>query len=142
MGGQGCAVRLYYSVNVPLKDGMDDDSFEFLFKPILTKIMAQYQPGAIVLQSGADSLAQDKLGVFNLSIKGHAACHKYMASFGVPLLVLGGGGYKIKNVARCWTYETGVLLGPTQQPSSNTGSSLRPWAQHFPISQAQQAHQG
>ncbi|KAL6764689.1 hypothetical protein V8C86DRAFT_2468167 [Haematococcus lacustris] len=101
----------YYSVNVPLKDGMDDDSFEFLFKPILTKIMAQYQPGAIVLQSGADSLAQDKLGVFNLSIKGHAACHKYMASFGVPLLVLGGGGYKIKNVARCWTYETGVLLG-------------------------------
>ena len=29
-------------------------------------------------------------GVFNLTIKGHAACHKLMASFGVPLLVLGG----------------------------------------------------
>ena len=27
------------------------------------------------------------------------------------MLVLGGGGYKIKNVARLWTYETGVLLG-------------------------------
>jgi acetoin utilization deacetylase AcuC-like enzyme len=34
-----------------------------------------------------------------------------MMSFGVPLLVLGGGGYKIKNVARCWAYETAVLLG-------------------------------
>ncbi len=62
-------------------------------------------------QTGADSLAHDKLGVFNLSIKGHAMCHRFMASYGVPLLVLGGGGYKIKNVARCWTYETGVLLG-------------------------------
>jgi hypothetical protein len=28
----------------------------------------------------------------------------------VPTLVLGGGGYTIRNVARCWTYETGVLL--------------------------------
>lgn len=60
---------------------------------------------------GADSIAGDKLGVFNLSTRGHAACHKFMASFGIPMLVLGGGGYKIKNVARLWTYETGVLLG-------------------------------
>lgn len=33
-----------------------------------------------------------------------------MKSFGVPLLVLGGGGYTIRNVARCWCYETGILL--------------------------------
>lgn len=25
------------------------------------------------------------------------------------MLVLGGGGYTIRNVARCWTYETSVL---------------------------------
>ena len=29
----------------------------------------------------------------------------------MPMLVLGGGGYTIRNVARCWTYETGCLLG-------------------------------
>jgi histone deacetylase 1/2 len=34
-----------------------------------------------------------------------------MTTFQVPLLVLGGGGYTIRNVARCWTYETGCLLG-------------------------------
>lgn len=61
--------------------------------------------------AGADSLTGDRLGCFNLSIRGHAEAHKFMASFGVPLLVLGGGGYKIKNVARCWAYETAVLLG-------------------------------
>ncbi len=69
---------------------------------------------AVVCAAGADSLSHDKLGVFNLSIRGHAQCHRMLASYGVPLLVLGGGGYKIKNVARCWTYETGVLLGEAQ----------------------------
>ena len=77
--------------------------------------MERYQPGAIVLQSGADSIAGDKLGAFNLSTKGHAMCHKFMASFGLPMLVLGGGGYKIKNVARLWAYETGALLGVEEE---------------------------
>lgn len=26
------------------------------------------------------------------------------------MLVLGGGGYTLRNVPRCWTYETAVLL--------------------------------
>ena len=33
-----------------------------------------------------------------------------MKSFGLPTLVVGGGGYNIRNVSRCWTYETAVLL--------------------------------
>ena len=28
----------YYSLNVPLKDGLDDASFQRLFKPIMTKV--------------------------------------------------------------------------------------------------------
>lgn len=38
---------------MPLKDGVDDESYQFLFRPIMHKIMEVYQPGAIVLQSGA-----------------------------------------------------------------------------------------
>eukprot|EP00239_Pterosperma_sp_CCMP1384_P005968 CAMPEP_0197856388 /NCGR_PEP_ID=MMETSP1438-20131217/28460_1 /TAXON_ID=1461541 /ORGANISM="Pterosperma sp., Strain CCMP1384" /LENGTH=593 /DNA_ID=CAMNT_0043471829 /DNA_START=27 /DNA_END=1808 /DNA_ORIENTATION=- len=100
----------YHSLNIPLHDGIDDESYEHLFKPILAKVMQNYQPSAIVFQSGADSLSGDRLGCFNLSIKGHGECLKYMQGFGVPLLVLGGGGYTIRNVARCWAYETGLLL--------------------------------
>ena len=33
-----------------------------------------------------------------------------MRRYSVPLLLLGGGGYTIRNVARCWTYETAVAL--------------------------------
>lgn len=68
------------------------------------------RPSAIVLQCGADSLACDRLGCFNLSLKGHGECVAFVKSFRIPLLVLGGGGYTIKNVARCWTYETSILL--------------------------------
>ena len=54
------------------------------------------------------SLANDRLGCFNLSIKGHGECVEYIKKFKIPLLVLGGGGYVIRNVARCWTYETSI----------------------------------
>ncbi|OEL19738.1 Histone deacetylase 9 [Dichanthelium oligosanthes] len=76
----------YYSINIPLKDGIDDSSFTRLFKTIIAKVVETYLPGAIVLQCGADSLARDRLGCFNLSIEGST--------------VTGGGGYTKENVAR------------------------------------------
>jgi hypothetical protein len=74
-------------------------------------VVELYQPGAIVVCGGADSLSGDRLGCFNLSLQGHAHCMQFLASFNVPMLVLGGGGYTMRNVARCWCYETGRLLG-------------------------------
>ncbi|KAG2183374.1 hypothetical protein INT43_006380 [Umbelopsis isabellina] len=100
-----------YAVNVPLRDGIDDDSYKNIFQPVIKHIMEWYRPGAVVLQCGGDSLAGDRLGCFNLSMKGHASCVEYMKSFNVPLMMLGGGGYTIRNVARTWTYETGLALG-------------------------------
>uniref|UniRef100_A0A7S2CEU7 Histone deacetylase n=1 Tax=Octactis speculum TaxID=3111310 RepID=A0A7S2CEU7_9STRA len=100
----------YYSVNCPLREGMDDKAYAQVFKPVIQKVMEVFQPGAVVLQCGADSLTGDRLGCFNLTLKGHAECVKFVKSFRVPTLVLGGGGYTIRNVARCWTYETAVLL--------------------------------
>ena len=94
-----------YALNVPLNDGIDDDSFQDLFRPVIRKVMEAYQPEAVVLQCGADSLAGDRLGCFNLSVKGHADCLRFLRSFNVPLMVLGGGGYTMRNVARCWCYE-------------------------------------
>ena len=130
-----------------------------------------YRPSAVVLQCGADSLAGDRLGCFNLSLRGlslshthahthslssplslslslslthahthtlslslsltlthtlspplslyhplslspsgHAECVDFIRRYNLPLLLLGGGGYTIRNVARCWTYETAVAL--------------------------------
>ena len=34
-----------------------------------------------------------------------------MTKFGIPIVLVGGGGYTITNVAKCWCYETGRLVG-------------------------------
>ncbi|KAG6746060.1 hypothetical protein POTOM_050573 [Populus tomentosa] len=88
-----------YALNIPLNDGMDDENFRGLFRPLIQKVMEVYQPDAVVLQCGADSLSGDRLGCFNLSVKGHADCLRFLRSYNVPLMVLGGGGYTIRNTA-------------------------------------------
>ncbi|TNY24007.1 histone deacetylase [Rhodotorula diobovata] len=100
-----------YAVNYPLKDGIDDESYRSVFRPVIQHIMDWYRPGAVVLQCGADSLASDKLGSFNLSMSGHASCVAFMRTFNVPLIIVGGGGYTIRNVARTWAFETGLACG-------------------------------
>ncbi|RUS29159.1 histone deacetylase RpdA [Jimgerdemannia flammicorona] len=101
----------HYAVNVPLRDGIDDESYKSVFRPVVQHIVDWYRPGAIVLQCGGDSLAGDKLGCFNLSMRGHANCVEFVKSFNIPMMVLGGGGYTIRNVSRTWTFETGLLVG-------------------------------
>ncbi|KAK6874406.1 Histone deacetylase RPD3 [Candida tropicalis] len=99
----------YHAVNVPLRDGIDDATYKSVFEPLITKIIEWYQPSAIVLQCGGDSLSGDRLGCFNLSMNGHANCVNFVKSFNIPLMVLGGGGYTMRNVARTWAYESGLL---------------------------------
>lgn len=48
---------------------------------------------------------------------------EFVKSFNLPMLMLGGGGYTIRNVARCWTYETAVALD-TEIPNGN-GSRVK-----------------
>jgi len=119
----------YYAINVPLKDGIDDVNFIRMFKVVIQKVVEVYQPGAIVLQCGADSLAGDRLGCFNLSIDGHSECVKFVKKLNIPLLVTGGGGYTKENVARCWTVETGVLVDtelPNEIPDNDYLKYFKP----------------
>lgn len=97
-------------MNVPLKRGITDQVYLELFKKVMHRVMASYVPDVMVIQCGADSLSKDKLGHLNLSIKAHGELVTFMKHFGIPMVLLGGGGYTIENVARCWTYETGLML--------------------------------
>ncbi|KAH3901622.1 histone deacetylase HOS2 SCDLUD_001388 [Saccharomycodes ludwigii] len=99
----------HYALNVPLQDGIDDDSYINLFKSIIEPLITSYRPTCIILQCGADSLGHDRLGAFNINIKAHGECARFVKSFGLPMLVVGGGGYTPKNVSRLWTYETGIM---------------------------------
>ena len=67
--GQGLGHN--YAINIPLKPGMNDECYNPLFRNVIDRVMEHYQPSVIVLQCGADSIVNDKLGMFNLSSIGH-----------------------------------------------------------------------
>lgn len=129
----------HYAVNVPLKDGITDESYHSIFVPIISRIVELYRPNVIVLQCGADSLSGDRLGCFNLSHIGHSSCIRFVKNFNIPLMILGGGGYTIKNVSRAWTYGTSVILGidiPDELPFNEFYSHYSPdYRISVPVSQ-------
>lgn len=52
----------FHSINVPLSPGMNDETYVPLFENIMRKVMEHFKPNAVVVQCGADSLCNDKLG--------------------------------------------------------------------------------
>lgn len=62
------------------------------------------------MQCGADSLAGDEIGDFNLTSNGHGTCIKKVLGYNIPVVLLGGGGYNVVNVAKCWTSHTALVL--------------------------------
>jgi len=112
----GVGTGKHHSINFPLRDGIDDKSYKSIFEPVIGKVMECYRPEAVVLQCGGDSLSGDRLGCFNLSMKGHANCVNFVKSFNLPTMILGGGGYTMRNVSRTWAYETGRLVGQDLGP--------------------------
>jgi histone deacetylase HOS2 len=120
----------HHAINVPLNDGITDEQYKGLFETIITRVVEKFRPGAIALQCGADSLAGDRLGKFNLLVEGHASCVEFCKKLGIPLIIFGGGGYTPKNVARAWAYETAIAIGhhkdiPTIIPAHT------PWRERF-----------
>lgn len=102
----------YFTVNVPLQSGIDDEMFFELFSKIFEKVMAQFKPEAIVTQCGADSLYGDPIDLknqFNLTTNGFCECIKLIIAKQVPTIFLGGGGYNFANTSRLWTSIIGIL---------------------------------
>jgi histone deacetylase 1/2 len=100
---------------------------DFLRIQVITKILEVFRPSVIVLQCGADSLSGDKLGCFNLSMHGHANCVQFIRKQNIPTILLGGGGYTVKNVGKAWAYETACALGI----EADIDDTVMPWNEYF-----------
>jgi histone deacetylase HOS2 len=98
----------HFSLNVPISSGIDDRQYKYLFEEVTLRTIKAFKPSAIVLQCGADSLGGDRLGQFNINIRQHGECVSFVKKQGLPLLILGGGGYTARNVARAWCHETAL----------------------------------
>ena len=103
----------YFSINLPLHDGIQDESFIAVCQKALSKVKEKFVPEAVVCQVGADGLNEDPMQSFNLTSKAFVQCIKQVVDWNLPTLILGGGGYNEANVARCWTEVTASLVNET-----------------------------
>ena len=101
----------YFSINVPLERGLTDADFVPLFNQIADEVKATYRPDVIVFQAGADGLAGDPLGTWNLTTISFIHALRKVLGWRLPTLILGGGGYNAVNVAKCWTAMTAEIVG-------------------------------
>lgn len=102
--GRGVAAGT--KMNLPLPMNAEDDEFLGLW-PGAEAFIDQFQPEIILLQAGADSLQGDPVTDMALTTRPHAFTTerlRYLADKHCEgrMLVLGGGGYNLRNVADAW----------------------------------------
>lgn len=100
-----------FSVNLPFYPGTDDETFVWGFNEIVPPLIEAYKPDAIVAQLGVDTMSTDPLTHLELTTNGFCKMVKRIRDFKLPLVALGGGGYNVTNVARCWTLALSIFAG-------------------------------
>ena len=114
-----------YSVNIPLFPFTDDATYLRIFNELVIPIIEAFDPDVITTQLGIDTHYNDPITHLQLTSKAFSAMIKEFAAFEKPWLALGGGGYDIDAVARCWTLAYGVMIN-------------RDWPNDIPLDYARQ----
>lgn len=57
----------------------------------MQEVYAQFNPEAVVMQLGADTMAGDPMCSFNMTPVGVGKCLQYVLGWKLPTLLLGGG---------------------------------------------------
>ena len=110
-----------YSVNIPLFPYTEDEPYLWAFREMAPPLIRAFAPEVLVTQLGIDSYHSDPITHLQLTSRGYVELIREFASLGLPWLALGGGGYDIGAVARCWALAYGVMLGvewPDRLPES------------------------
>ena len=97
------------AINLPLPRGTQDDGFALARDEVILPAVQAMRPQAIVLQCGADAVAEDPLSRLELSNNAHWAVVRALKDMAPRLLVLGGGGYNPWTVGRLWAGVWAIL---------------------------------
>lgn len=96
-----------YSVNVPLPRGTYDEAYLFAFDEVVVPLLRAYGPEVIIHQFGVDGHYRDPLVGLALTARAYSEMGARMHELAHSLcsgryLILGGGGYDLPSVPRCW----------------------------------------
>nr|WP_254429736.1 acetoin utilization protein AcuC [Ruegeria atlantica] len=97
--------------NLPVARGLNDDEFDAILDQLILPATEAFKPQALVLQCGADAVAEDPLSRLTLSNNSHWKAVAALKGLAPRVLVLGGGGYNPWSVGRLWTGVWATLNG-------------------------------
>lgn len=101
-------------LNIPLPPGAADTQFMQIW-PKLESFLRKQSPEFIIMQAGADSIEGDPITHLALSEQSHAHVAERLCMLADELcqgrlLVMGGGGYNLDNIAKTWTAVVAALV--------------------------------
>jgi acetoin utilization protein AcuC len=99
------------SWNLPVPPGFNDAEMALARERVVLPLLDRVAPAVVVLQSGADAVADDPLSRLELSNRAIWDVVAALRDRAPRLLVLGGGGYNPWSVARCWAGNWAILNG-------------------------------
>ncbi len=89
--------------NLAVPPGFNDSELERIVDEALAPLGQHLEPAALVIQCGADGLADDPQSRLELSNGAIWSAVEKLVPLAPRVLVLGGGGYNPWSVARCWS---------------------------------------
>ncbi|MBS1713738.1 MAG: acetoin utilization protein AcuC [Armatimonadetes bacterium] len=98
-------------VNVPLAAGTSGDVWADAVARTLPAALEAFLPQAVVFQTGADPHVLDPLGHLEVLAQDWLDVVRLVKSFGLPTVMVGGGGYERTTVPRMWTAAVLTMSG-------------------------------
>lgn len=113
--------------NLPVPQGFNDSELDHLLRFAILPLVEDFQPDALVLQTGADAVAEDPLSRLELSNRALWDAVERLIPLAPRVLVVGGGGYNPWSVGRAWAGIWAVLNGidPAVPPTPAAEAVLR-----------------
>ena len=100
-----------YSINLPMEQYAGDRPFLEGFKKIVPPFIDAFSPDILVTQLGVDTMRSDPITHLQLTTNAFEEMVKSFKGMGIPWVALGGGGYDMANVARCWALAWAIMAG-------------------------------
>jgi acetoin utilization protein AcuC len=112
--GKGAAAGT--KLNLPLRPGAGDEEFFAAWERAAAHLR-KHRPQFVILQAGADSLDGDPLAHLRYSPAAHVHAAKSLVKLAEEsaqgrMMVFGGGGYHLGNLAAAWTGVLREMLAP------------------------------